>query len=88
MKTLIVYGQDLDNCVLCRQYEPVVQMLIEEGYEVERIDAFTPEGIANPRNLEYQVMGTPTTIILNDGEYETQFVGARPLSFMHKLLEN
>lgn len=61
---------------------PVINKLIEDGYTVDEIQAFTPEGDHNPLNKLWDIKSTPTAIIHENGVEVSRVLGAKPYSFM------
>ena len=88
MKSIIYFTQDLENCIHCRRMEPVITKLIDDGFVVDKIEAFTPEGEHNPLNKLWDIQSTPTAIIIEDNEEIDRVMGARPYSFMLEKLKD
>ena len=88
MSKLLVFSQDLENCVYCRQFQPTLDDLQAEGYDVEIIKAFTPQGEANPLNEKYHVQSTPTSFVIkDDGTILNAFRGVKPIGKIRELLD-
>ncbi len=87
MKKLVVFTQAEENCIYCKRYNPTLDRLIELGYEVEKIMAFTPEGEHNPLNAKYNIKSTPTSLIMEDDVVIEQFAGAFPVSYVKDKLK-
>lgn len=83
MKTVLYFTQALENCIYCRQMEPVISKIIDDGFIVDKIQAFTPRGEHNKLNALWDIKATPTSIIIDENNEEIdRFVGPRPYSFM------
>ena len=82
MKTLLVFTQDEADCHWCKRYNPVLNALAEQGVLIEKVYAFTPEGEHNPLNKTWNVLSTPTTIVLENGVEVDRFLSAKPLSYV------
>lgn len=60
--TLLYFTQQ--QCPPCRQMQPMLDHLIERGFPLQVVDA-----TANPDIVrQYQVLGTPTFVLLKDGQ--------------------
>lgn len=88
MKTLLYFSQSPANCRPCAQMRPVINKLIDDGFIVDEIQAFTPEGEHSPLNKLWDIRSTPTAIIIENEEEVDRVVGARPYSFMLEKLKD
>lgn len=67
-------------CGPCKMQDKILDELISEGYEIEKINIDEQEEIA----LKYDVMTVPTIIIFDEGKEVDRFIG---LTQKDKLIE-
>jgi thioredoxin len=61
-----------DWCAPCKQMNPVIEELISEGFNVEKIDVDKEQALAQ----KYGVMSIPTYIFEKDGKEIARISGA------------
>ena len=67
-------------CGPCKAFKPVMNEIAGEGYSIEFIDVDQEQNKA----VKYNVRSVPTTVIEENGEEVTRFVGAIP---KHQVLQ-
>lgn len=69
---LLIFSQDPENCVWCKRYAPVIERLEKDGYEIKEV-LLEQKDFAQAKQ-DYDIVSTPTTLVLNDeGEELTRF---------------
>jgi|TARA_B100000035_G_scaffold315080_1_gene333813 thioredoxin 1 len=68
-------------CGPCQSYKPIMEQLSSEGHNIEFIDIDSQEDMAR----QYNVRSVPTTVIEENGNEISRFIGAQPRS---KILES
>ena len=69
-------------CGPCKQFKPIMQELLDEGYDIEFIDGDENREVA----IEYNIRSIPTTVIELDGKEINRIVGVRSKEEMIKEL--
>jgi thioredoxin 1 len=90
-----VYGEALDSgkptlfyfyspgCGACRSMTPIVSEYVEEGSRCFKVDVSRDMATAQA----FGVMGTPSTVVVENGVIRDFFVGPRPEAALTPLLE-
>ena len=60
-------------CGPCKQFKPIMQELLDEGYNIEFIDGDENKEVA----IEYNIRSIPTTIIEEEGKEINRLVGVK-----------
>ena len=69
-------------CGPCKQFKPIMQELLDEGYDIEFIDGDENREVA----IEYNIRSIPTTVIELDGKEINRIVGVKGKEEMIKEL--
>ena len=69
-------------CGPCKQFKPIMQELLDEGYDIEFIDGDENKEVA----IEYNIRSIPTTVIEQNGKEINRIVGVRSKEEMIKEL--
>ena len=65
-----------ENCPNCPPSKELGQKLVSEGVNVEFHDVKTPDGLAE--SLLYNILSTPSTILLKEDGSSRLFLGVTP----------
>ncbi|MBN1923879.1 MAG: thioredoxin family protein [Nanoarchaeota archaeon] len=65
-----------ENCPNCPQSKELGKQLLNDGVSVEFHDVRTTEGLAE--SLMFDVLSTPSTVILKENKVVQSFLGATP----------
>ena len=60
-------------CGPCKQFKPIMQELLDEGYNIEFIDGDENKEVA----IEYNIRSIPTTVIEENGKEINRIVGVK-----------
>ena len=60
-------------CGPCKQFKPIMQELLDEGYNIEFIDGDENKEVA----IEYNIRSIPTTVIEEEGKEINRLVGVK-----------
>ena len=60
-------------CGPCKQFKPIMQELLDEGYNIEFIDGDENREVA----IEYNIRSIPTTVIEEEGKEINRLVGVK-----------
>ena len=71
MKTAKYFSADW--CGPCKQFKPIMQELLDEGYDIEFIDGDENRDLA----IEYNIRSIPTTVIEQNGKEINRILGVK-----------
>lgn len=72
-----------NGCAACKPMSPVIDQLQKEFDNVHKINVASDMETAR----KFGVMGTPSTIIVENGKISSFFVGAKSESYLRKLMQ-
>ncbi|HMO13848.1 MAG TPA: trypsin-like peptidase domain-containing protein [Pirellulaceae bacterium] len=80
---LRVYYFTSQGCPPCKQMEPIVGRLAQEGYPIEVVDVQRQPSLAN----QFNIRATPTTVIVSEGNVVGQQSGIIPYAPLRQRLD-